>query len=112
MNTKEKARVYFESNPSTAELFGTSDGTLFLLKRDAANHAASLGENQEVETFDRVEMASEEVEEAEQPEIPEGVELKRLRDEYKTVIGKAPFNGWTADQLEEKITEAKANPAT
>lgn len=35
-------------------------------------------------------------------------DLKSLRAEYESVIGKKPFGGWNAEQLRAKITEAKA----
>ena len=50
MTTAEKAKQYFEENKATKELFATSDGFLFLLKKDAQNHAQTL-ENSTVEEF-------------------------------------------------------------
>ena len=50
MTTAEKAKQYFEENKATKELFVTSDGFLFLLKKDAQNHAQTL-ENSTVEEF-------------------------------------------------------------
>lgn len=47
---KERASDYFKSNPSTAELFGTSDGTLFLEKQHANSHAIGL-EDKELAHF-------------------------------------------------------------
>lgn len=47
---KDKAKAYFGHNPGTTVLFGTSDGTLFLQKQHAAEHAKSL-DNQELSTF-------------------------------------------------------------
>lgn len=44
---KERAADYFKSNPGTTELFGTSDGTLFLQKQHATSHGHSL-EDKEV----------------------------------------------------------------
>lgn len=43
-------------------------------------------------------------------ERPEGDadELATLRDEYLTVVGRRPFNGWDAATLREKIAAAKA----
>lgn len=35
-------------------------------------------------------------------------ELKALRDDYKVLVGRAPFTGWSADQLREKIAGHKA----
>lgn len=42
MTTAEKAKQYFEENKATKKLFATSDGFLFLLKKDAQNHAQTL----------------------------------------------------------------------
>lgn len=50
MTTAEKAKQYFEENKATKELFATSDGFLFLLKKDAQNHAQTL-EDSTVEEF-------------------------------------------------------------
>ena len=50
MTTAEKAKQYFEKNKATKELFATSDGFLFLLKKDAQNHAQTL-EDSTVEEF-------------------------------------------------------------
>ena len=52
MTTVEKAKQYFEENKATKELFATSDGFLFLLKKDAQNHAQTL-EDSSVEEFSR-----------------------------------------------------------
>lgn len=45
MTTAEKAKQYFENNKETKELFATSDGFLFLLKKDAQNHAQTLDDS-------------------------------------------------------------------
>ena len=50
MTTAEKAKQYFKENKATKELFATSDGFLFLLKKDAQNHAQTL-EDSTVEEF-------------------------------------------------------------
>ena len=50
MTTAEKAKQYFENNKEAKELFATSDGFLFLLKKDAQNHAQIL-EDSSVEEF-------------------------------------------------------------
>lgn len=50
MTTAEKAKQYFEENKATKELFATPDGFLFLLKKDAQNHAQTL-EDSTVEEF-------------------------------------------------------------
>lgn len=34
--------------------------------------------------------------------------LATLRGEYQDVLGKRPFHGWSEDELEAKIAEAKA----
>lgn len=38
---------------------------------------------------------------------PEKDEMSALRDEYLSVVGKRPFNGWDADTLREKIVAAQ-----
>ena len=50
MTAAEKAKQYFENNKETKELFATSDGFLFLLKKDAQNHAQTL-EDSTVESY-------------------------------------------------------------
>mgnify|MGYP001690856158 FL=1 len=45
MTAAEKAKQYFENNKETKELFATSDGFLFLLKKDAQNHAQTLDDS-------------------------------------------------------------------
>lgn len=50
MTTAEKAKQYFEENKATKELFATSDGFLFLLKKDVQNHAQTL-EDSAVESY-------------------------------------------------------------
>ena len=50
MTTVEKAKQYFKENKATKELFATSDGFLFLLKKDAQNQAQTL-EDSTVEEF-------------------------------------------------------------
>jgi len=34
-------------------------------------------------------------------------ELSALRAEYQEIVGKRPYHGWDADQLREKIAEAR-----
>ncbi|MCG7508878.1 hypothetical protein [Mesorhizobium retamae] len=34
--------------------------------------------------------------------------IAELRDLYKTIVGKPPFNGWNAKQLREKIAAAQS----
>jgi hypothetical protein len=35
-------------------------------------------------------------------------EVKALREQYQTVVGKKPYHGWDAETLKAKIAEAKA----
>lgn len=35
------------------------------------------------------------------------IDITELRAEYQRVVGKRPFNGWSADELRAKITAAK-----
>jgi hypothetical protein len=70
MTTAEKAKQYFEENKATKELFATSDGFLFLLKKDAQNHAQTL-EDSTVEEFKSE--ASKQSDKSESPENSEEV---------------------------------------
>lgn len=45
---------------------------------------------------------------ATQPAPPVETALEALREEYRTVFGKPPFNRWTASELAKRIDEAKA----
>ena len=58
MTTVEKAKQYFENNKETKELFATSDGFLFLLKKDAQNHAQTLDDNT-VESYNSSDLLDE-----------------------------------------------------
>ena len=58
MTTAEKAKQYFEGNKATKELFATSDGFLFLLKKDAQNHAQTL-EDSTVESYNSSDLLDE-----------------------------------------------------
>jgi hypothetical protein len=58
MTTVEKAKQYFENNKETKELFATSDGFLFLLKKDAQNHAQTL-DNSAVERYNSSDLLDE-----------------------------------------------------
>lgn len=58
MTTVEKAKQYFENNKETKELFATSDGFLFLLKKDAQNHAQTL-EDSSVEYYNSSDLLDE-----------------------------------------------------
>ena len=52
--------------------------------------------------YRRTDMTAAKVEEA------EADELDALRDEYKEAFGKRAYHGWSADELREKIAEAKS----
>ena len=58
MTAAEKAKQYFENNKETKELFATSDGFLFLLKKDAQNHAQTL-DNSAVERYNSSDLLDE-----------------------------------------------------
>nr|DAT23183.1 MAG TPA: hypothetical protein [Bacteriophage sp.] len=58
MTTVEKVKQYFENNKETKELFATSDGFLFLLKKDAQNHAQTL-EDSVVEYYNSSDLLDE-----------------------------------------------------
>lgn len=58
MTTTEKAKQYLENNKETKELFATSDGFLFLLKKDAQNHAQTL-EDSDVESYNSSDLLDE-----------------------------------------------------
>ena len=58
MTTAEKAKQYLENNKETKELFATSDGFLFLLKKDAQNHAQTL-EDSAVESYNSSDLLDE-----------------------------------------------------
>ena len=58
MTTAEKAKQYFEENKATKELYATSDNFLFLLKKDAQNHAQTL-EDSTVKCYNSSELLDE-----------------------------------------------------
>ena len=58
MTTTEKAKQYLENNKATKELFATSDGFLFLSKKDAQNHAQTL-EDSAVESYNSSDLLDE-----------------------------------------------------
>ncbi len=58
MTTTEKVKQYFENNKETKELFATSDGFLFLLKKDAQNHAQTLDDST-VESYNSSDLLDE-----------------------------------------------------
>jgi len=74
MTTAEKAKQYFEENKSTKELFATSDGFLFLLKKDAQNHAQTL-EDSSVEEFKQ--------EASDQSDVPDKSDSSENSEEVK-----------------------------
>lgn len=83
MTTVEKAKQYFENNKETKELFATSDGFLFLLKKDAQNHAQTL-EDSTVDSY------TNEVEDKVVTETPDKTE--QSDSEGETVTDTSKFN--------------------
>ena len=85
MTTAEKAKQYFEKNKNTKELFATSDGFLFLQKKDAQNHAQTL-EDSTVESYtNEVEdkVVTEAPDKTEQSEDSDGAEGEAVTDTSK-----------------------------
>ena len=85
MTTAEKAKQYFEENKNTKELFATSDGFLFLQKKDAQNHAQTL-EDSTVESYtNEVEdkVVTEAPDKTEQSEDSDGAEGEAVTDTSK-----------------------------
>lgn len=87
MTTAEKAKQYFEENKATKELYATSDGFLFLLKKDAQNHAQTL-EDSTVDSY------TNEVEDKVVTETPDKTEKSEDSDELEgeTVTDTSKFN--------------------
>ena len=87
MTTTEKAKQYLENNKETKELFATSDGFLFLLKKDAQNHAQTL-EDSTVESY------TNEVEDKVATEVSDKTEQSEGSDESEgeTVTDTSKFN--------------------
>ena len=87
MTAAEKAKQYFENNKETKELFATSDGFLFLLKKDAQNHAQTL-EDSTVDSY------TNEVEDKVVTETPDKTEQSEDSDESEgeTVKDTSKFN--------------------
>jgi hypothetical protein len=87
MTTAEKAKQYFEKNKATKVLFATSDGFLFLLKKDAQNHAQTL-EDSTVDSY------TNEVEDKVVTETPDKTEKSEDSDELEgeTVTDTSKFN--------------------
>ena len=52
--------------------------------------------------YQRTDMTAAKVEEA------EASEMDALRAEYKDAVGNRAYHGWSADELREKIAEAKS----
>ena len=94
MTTAEKAKQYFEENKATKELFATSDGFLFLLKKDAQNHAQTL-EDSTVESY------TNEVEDKVVTETPDKTEKSENSDESEgeTVTDTSKFNFFKPKKL-------------
>ena len=80
MTTVEKAKQYFENNKETKELFATSDGFLFLLKKDAQNHAQTL-EDSSVECYNSSDLLdeSDDSEEANQGDPTDILQLSKKK---------------------------------
>lgn len=80
MTTTEKVKQYFEENKATKELFATSDGFLFLLKKDAQNHAQTL-EDSAVESYNSSDLLdeSDDSEGANQGDLTDILQLSKKR---------------------------------
>ena len=90
MTTAEKAKQYFEENKATKELFATSDGFLFLLKKDAQNHSQTL-EDSTVDSYtNTVDSYTNEVEDKVVTETPDKTE--QSDSEGETVTDTSKFN--------------------
>ncbi len=63
MTIQEKAEQYLAENENIKQVFATSDGFLFLEKKDAQNHAQTLSDY-EVQTFSQDEETDNEADEA------------------------------------------------
>ncbi|MGK7648415.1 hypothetical protein ACSQ7D_00165 [Capnocytophaga sp. G1920] len=82
---KEKAEQYFEENKEVKYLFATSDGFLFLQKKDAQNHAETL-EDKQVDTFTREEKEMVGLENLENVEASETSESSELSDNLEAEV--------------------------
>ena len=80
MTAAEIAKQYFENNKETKELFATSDGFLFLLKKDAQNHAQTL-EDSSVECYNSSDLLdeSDDSEEANQGDPTDILQLSKKK---------------------------------
>lgn len=106
-DTKQKALDFFESNANTKEVFGTTDGFIFLKKVDALNHAKVLdADNPEIETFTNDEKSSKK-DDAPKMSI---AEQKALKDaaiaEYKELFGEDPDSKLSGAKIQE-LNDAK-----
>jgi len=74
------AKKYFKENKETKELFATSDNFLFLLKKDAQNHAQTL-EDSTVKRYNSSELLdeSDDSEEANQGDPTDILQLSKNR---------------------------------
>ncbi|GGG47077.1 hypothetical protein [Epilithonimonas arachidiradicis] len=106
-DTKQKALDYLESNANIKEVFGTTDGFIFLKKGDALNHAKALDpDNPEVETFTRDEQP------AKKDDAPKlsPAELKALKEkataEYKELFGTDPDSKLSGAKI-QALNDAK-----
>ena len=74
------AKKYFKENKETKELFATSDNFLFLLKKDAQNHAQTL-EDSTVKCYNSSELLdeSDDSEEANQGDPTDILQLSKNR---------------------------------
>lgn len=74
------AKKYFKENKETKELFATSDNFLFLLKKDAQNHAQTL-EDSTVKCYNSSELLdeSDDSEEANQGDPTDILQLSKKK---------------------------------
>lgn len=112
-DTKQKALDFLESNANTKEVFGTTDGFIFLKKADALNHAKVLdADNPEVETFTRDEQPAKK-DDAPKMSIAEYKELKeKATAEYKELFGEDPKANLSGAKIQELNDAKKAELAS
>lgn len=111
-DTKQKALDFLESNANTKEVFGTTDGFIFLKKVDALNHAKVLdADNPEVETFTNDEKSSKKYN---TPKLSPA-EYKELKEkataEYKELFGEDPDSKLSGAKIQELNDTKKAELA-
>lgn len=106
-DTKQKALDFLESNANTKEVFGTTDGFIFLKKVDALNHAKVLdADNPEVESFTRDEQPAKK-DDVPKLSIAEYKELKeKATAEYKELFGEDPDSKLSGAKIQE-LNDAK-----